>query len=294
MGEPGDQQLLTVIGELETAYNWHEQWYKNVLRTLVARAPAKPADMLPHAHQVCPFGQWYARASDSFLQEQPRFAEIRDKHERMHALAAGLLQQVTQGLPVTLGEWDAYQNAVDDMRLDLHSLRARLARQAQERDPLTGALTRAVLQTDLREQDALVKRGISTCALAMLDLDHFKSVNDTYGHAAGDQVLVATVLCVRSVLRPYDRLYRYGGEEFLICMPGVSGAQAGALAERIRQAIAEQRVWLDDRQHHIQVTGSIGVATHDASRTVEESLGIADKAMYEAKALGRNRVVVLD
>ncbi|MBL4611581.1 MAG: diguanylate cyclase, partial [Pseudomonas sp.] len=67
-----------------------------------------------------------------------------------------------------------------------------------------------------------------------------------------------------------------------------------ALAERIRQAIAEQRVWLDDRQHHIQVTGSIGVATHDASRTVEESLGIADKAMYEAKALGRNRVVVLD
>lgn len=292
MGEPGDQQLQAVIGELETAYNWHEQWYKNVLRTLVARVPAKPADMLPNAHQVCPFGQWYARASDSFLQAQPHFAEIRDKHERMHALAADLLKQVTQGLPVTLGEWDAYQNAVDDMRLDLHSLRARLARHAQERDPLTGALTRAVLQADLREQDALVQRGIASCALAMLDLDHFKSVNDTYGHAAGDQVLVATVRCVRSVLRPYDRLYRYGGEEFLICMPGVSGVQAGDLAERIRKAISEQRVWLDDGQRHIQVTGSIGVAMHDASRTVEESLGIADKAMYEAKALGRNRVVV--
>lgn len=294
MEELSDQHLLSVLSELETAYDWHEQWYQNVLKTLVARVSAKPADMLAHAHQLCPFGQWYEKTRDSFLGAEPQFIGIRDKHERMHALAAGLLQRVMQELPITLSEWEDYQNAVDDMRRDLHLLRARLARKAQERDPLTGALNRAVLQADLREQEALVQRGIATCALAMLDLDHFKAVNDTFGHAAGDAVLMATVQCLRRVTRPYDRVYRYGGEEFLVCMPGVTSDQARRLAERMRLALAEQRVWIQEAKQEIQVTGSIGVTLHASSRTIEESLRIADKAMYEAKARGRNQVVVAD
>lgn len=294
MDDSSNQQLLAAISQLKTACDWHEQWYKNVLRSLVARVPPRAEDMAADAYLKCPFGRWYQGAGGSVLADDQHFSAINTKHQKMHALASALLQKVAADLPVSLDEWEGYQAAVDDMRHDLHCLQSKLSRKAQERDHLTGAFNRAVLEADLREQDAAVKRGIATCAFAMLDLDHFKAVNDNFGHAAGDAVLAATVQCVKSVLRPYDRVYRYGGEEFLIAMPGVTSTQAVHLAERIREAIAQQHVRPDDTGICIQVTGSIGVAMHLASRSVEDSLHSADKAMYQAKAQGRNRVVLVD
>lgn len=288
------RQLRSAVSELEMACQWHDQWYKRVLRSLVARVPPGTADLMPGAHQQCPFGRWYENACRSFLAQEQPFAEIRSKHEKMHAFALILLQRVEDDLPITPQQWDRYQDSVDDMRRDLQCLQAGLARRIGEKDPLTGALNRAVLEADLREQDAAVRRGIATCALAMLDLDHFKAVNDNFGHAAGDAVLVATVQCVKAVVRPYDRIYRYGGEEFLVSMPGITQTQAGRLAERIRAAVAAQQVALEASGDCIRVTASLGVAMHSASRSIEDTLQSADRAMYEAKARGRNRVVVAD
>lgn len=294
MDDSSNQQLLAAVSQLKTACDWHDQWYKTVLRSLVARVPPRVEDLVADAHLQCPFGRWYQGAGSSILVDDQHFSAINTKHQKMHTLASALLHNVTADLPISLAEWEGYQAAVDDMRLDLQRLQDGLIRRTQERDPLTGALNRAVLQTDLCEHDAAVQRGIATCAFAMLDLDHFKAVNDNFGHAAGDAVLAATVQCVKSVLRPYDRVYRYGGEEFLIAMPGVTSTQAAHLAERIREAIAQQHVRPDDTGTCIRVTGSIGVAMHLASRSVEDSLHSADKAMYQAKAQGRNRVVLAD
>ena len=125
----------------------------------------------------------------------------------------------------------------------------------------------------------------------MLDLDHFKRANDEHGHLAGDKVLISTVQCLQAILRPYDRIYRYGGAEFLLCMPGTTPEEAREVAERMCHAVAAQRIQPDGTDHILRVTASLGVTMLDPSRSVEDSIESADRAMYEAKKLGRNRVV---
>ena len=120
----------------------------------------------------------------------------------------------------------------------------------------------------------------------MMDLDHFKNVNDTHGHQAGDEVLREAVRRILGVVRPYDIFGRYGGEEFLLVIP--TNAATTVPFERVRSAIAERQFAID--QIEIPVTLSIGVAWSDPNSKLEELLGRADAALYQAKENGRNRV----
>lgn len=283
-------QLQSLLGPLDQALYNHEQWFKNVSRTLVARLPADQADLKQDAHHLCRFGQWYDSADASPLRTHPTFTALGQAHEQMHRLAAQLLQRADDGLSIPPAQYDQFNNALDRMRLELQSLRSELADALQNRDPLTGALNRSNLVTDLREQQALVRRGVQTCAIAMLDLDHFKRVNDQHGHLTGDAVLAATVHCVQALLRPYDRIYRYGGEEFLLCLPGSDLPTAAITAERIRVAIAALATQAAGAAAPLRVTVSGGVTMLDAHVPIEESIDRADKALYLAKTGGRNRV----
>jgi len=133
----------------------------------------------------------------------------------------------------------------------------------------------------------------------MIDLDHFKRLNDTYGHRAGDDVLAAVGACLRSELRNSDLGGRFGGEELTVLLPGVDVVEIMTTAERIRAAIAELRVATVDKQgHHTVVTGvtaSIGAAAHPHhGPTVDDCLRVADSNVYQAKEQGRNTVVGID
>ena len=288
------QQLLATIAQLDQAIYAHEQWYKSLVRTLVARLPPDAADLLPDAHRRCRFGMWYGSDSTLPLRSHPSFEALGHAHERMHGGGTRLLQRTADGLPLSADDLDQFDNVLDRMRLEIQSLRRELVELAQNRDSLTGAHNRASLLADLREQLALVRRGTKPCALAMIDLDHFKDINDRYGHAAGDAVLVSTVRCLHAILRPYDRLYRYGGEEFLLCMPHFAIEAAASVAERLRAEVAAQRIPIGAEGKTLQVTASFGVAALDADTPVEESIDLADRLMYQAKAAGRNRVVASD
>lgn len=283
-------QLQAMLGQLDQALYNHEQWTKSLLRGLVARLPADAADLCPDAHRRCRFGQWADSSEADPLRQHPTFVALGQAHEQMHRLAAGMLQRGDDGLPVSATEFDQFGNTLDRVRLEIQSLRRELSETLQNRDVLTGARNRVSLLSDLREQQALVRRQVQSCALVMFDLDHFKQVNDNYGHLAGDAVLAATVQCVQAGLRPYDRVYRYGGEEFLILLPGSNLPAATALAERLRAAIAEQVESAATATRPPYVTASFGVCLLDASATVEECIDRADRAMYAAKAGGRNRV----
>ncbi|MFO7529738.1 MAG: diguanylate cyclase [Marinobacter sp.] len=287
-----NQQLQLVVTQLDRAIQSHDQWYKNFLRVLIARLSPDEADMLPDAHRRCDFGQWYEGPQAASLQENPSFALLGDAHETMHNEARTLLQRISENLPISVSEWDHFDNSLGRMRLEFKALRDAFAGMAQNQDPLTDTLTRASLLHDLREQHALVERGRQTCTIALFDLDHFKRINDEYGHAAGDKVLVSTIHHVKSHLRRFDRVYRYGGEEFIICMPGTNIDQGCHVVERVRAAIAEQRFQFDKARGGQQMTASFGITVLTPFQTVEESIDRADKAMYEAKATGRNRVVV--
>ena len=154
-------------------------------------------------------------------------------------------------------------------------------------DALTGALNRRSILENL--QVLLGSAQMAPCVV-MADIDFFKKVNDTYGHNAGDRVLVSFVNTVRSLLRKDDLLARLGGEEFVIALNHAELGDAVALAERVRKAVQDIRCGADDGSV-IEITASFGVAQFSGDETVEQLLARADLALYEAKRGGRNRVV---
>ncbi|MBO8170224.1 MAG: diguanylate cyclase [Thermoanaerobacteraceae bacterium] len=157
------------------------------------------------------------------------------------------------------------------------------------RDALTGLYNRREFQRRLKEEVERTRRHGGSFSLLMLDADHFKTINDTYGHQVGDEVLrvMATLIC-REV-RPVDQVARYGGEEFAIILPETSASGALVLAERIRNVIANQAITVSQGQV-LNLTVSIGVAAFpEDARSEEELIDAADQALYAAKHAGRNR-----
>ena len=158
------------------------------------------------------------------------------------------------------------------------------------RDGLTGVHNRKYFDERLEAEFSFASRHGTPLSLIMLDLDHFKAVNDTHGHRTGDHVLRNVSALLQASIRVEDTVARYGGEEFAILVPGVDLEHAGAMAERIRSIVAGMAVYCDDEA--IQITVSAGVATLNPTRfgSCEELVSSSDRALYLAKDLGRNRV----
>ena len=154
-------------------------------------------------------------------------------------------------------------------------------------DFLTGIYNRRFLIEQARTILALGLRHRFPVSLIMLDLDHFKQVNDSYGHAAGDAVLVELSTYIRRLIRVTDIFGRYGGEEFIVFMPHTELDDAAKLADRIREGVKESRF------NDLQITISMGVSVaNEATRTLDDLIDNADTALYEAKDAGRDRVEV--
>ena len=161
------------------------------------------------------------------------------------------------------------------------------------RDALTSLLNRRFLPTILRREVALQASSGRQFAVLMLDLDHFKSINDEHGHEAGDRALQHVASLLMQNTRGSDYLFRYGGEEFVLVLGSVSRAEALAIAQALRRAIADAPVVLAGG-FRLSLTASIGVALQDGHPDYERVLARADAAMYQAKRGGRDRVVVAD
>jgi len=171
----------------------------------------------------------------------------------------------------------------------LQRIRKSLERQATH-DALTGLWNRAAILNILELELQRAERTHQSVGVVMLDVDHFKMVNDLYGHTAGDHMLRKLAQVMASMLRPYDSLGRWGGEEFLIVVPLYGASAATLLAERIRETVAAAHIDLGSCE--VSATISAGVATATWRSEMESALHAADEACYQAKKLGRNRVEV--
>jgi two-component system cell cycle response regulator len=173
---------------------------------------------------------------------------------------------------------------------------ARLLRELEalsRTDPLTGLMNRRVLDEDLGRELALARRYGHPVSVAMMDLDHFKRVNDTYGHQGGDHVLRAFAKLALAAFRDTDTIYRFGGEEFAAILPHSSLQDALAVARRVVAATASNPVAADGNV--IAVTVSIGVASSDEVVTnARDLLAQADAALYQAKRAGRNMALAVE
>ncbi|GBQ29192.1 diguanylate cyclase domain-containing protein [Gluconacetobacter sacchari] len=169
-----------------------------------------------------------------------------------------------------------------EMEQQLHDL-ARL-------DHLSGLPNRrAFLERMEKTWSGLVQARIDRVAVMMIDVDHFKSINDRYGHAAGDEVIRHVAAIMSSVLRSNDITGRMGGEEFAVCLPNIGSEEAGRIGDRLRCELAETQAWFEDVA--ISLTVSVGIARMlPTDRNGEQVLARADKALYMAKQAGRNRL----
>ena len=156
-------------------------------------------------------------------------------------------------------------------------------------DPLTGCYNRREFENQTQRSIAAATRHKSELSVIMLDIDHFKQVNDTYGHLAGDQVLKTLVTIVQQNMRTDDILARYGGEEFIAVLPKTCKQEAMELADRLRQIIQESPVQTETGS--IRVTASFGVATHIPHTDINRLIQDADAMLYKAKRNGRNTVM---
>ena len=240
---------------------------------------------------ACAFDSWFDGARESLLGGFSGFARLGEMHDEVHDTAERIIGRASSGQTVTTSDYEAMMALVLAFGTAAQSLERDVWRTLATVDPLTGLGNRQTMMAQLvGERDRAIRLD-QPCCVGLADIDHFKKINDRFGHATGDRVLRAAADCLRGAVRPYDILYRYGGEEFLVCLPAATLDDGAQVLERMRASV--QHLGMTDAAGGaIAVTATFGLAMLTADRSVEESLELADNALYDGKRAGRNRVVI--
>ncbi len=277
------------LQQLETTTVEHLKWLKRIHAALLFGEACDP-----HPAEIPALLQdWMeaAEVSPSIARERDEvYARLHWAWQLMASRAALLMERVARRAGAASEDYHAFMAGVEAYGCSLHRLESMLRQCLAETDPLTGVNNRLGMRRDLeREWQRAVRTG-QPCSIALVDLDHFKRVNDRFGHAAGDTVLSQAAEFFMRRLRPYDRVYRYGGEEFLFVLPNADLARARRVLERLRTRLARLPIALGDSTS-LQITCSIGVADMSTpASTPDVAVELADAAVYMAKEAGRNRI----
>ena len=278
-----------ILAELDQAIGDHLAWLMDWHRAFVCGAMPTARDLARDPHHLCRFGSWYVKNQHHGLVDQPAVHNLAKTHRDMHDRARKLMERAGAGFTVAAEDYGAFAVSVALFVGQARRLEKAFAAAASDLDPLTGLRNRHSMADDLQRERGRALRGGRPCCVALGDIDHFKKINDTHGHAVGDEVLAACAQRFLGHLRPHDTVYRYGGEEFLFCLPDSDTEQAMGILERVRRALADVPVETADGQR-IAVTASFGVAPMDEAADADEATRRADAALYQAKRTGRDRV----
>jgi len=286
----GDVSAQDLLSRLDDAIDEMRAFMQGWHRAIVCGKPPSKALTAENAHAASRFGGWAAAHAEAGLVQQPAFQDLIRSHRQVYEQARRLALGVAAGQAVRTVEYDALINQLSRFYDQSRRLRDAFRKLVSEIDPLTGLHNRQVMTEELDAEFARGKRTNGPLCVALADIDFFKKVNDTYGHAAGDVVLASVAGRFLAHLRPYDSIYRYGGEEFLLCLPNANTGTANSVLERLRRALESEPVALPD-ERLLPVTASFGLVRVNYDHALKVSIERADQALYNAKQAGRNRVV---
>ena len=287
-----DTDILDLIEHLETADQGHRAWLQRVHTAIICKQPFKEDVIDCEAHRHCNFGRWYYTDAPQILNERQEFIALEPLHRVMHDAARKLAQICESGQPVEVADYEDFINKQSAFSSALLALRDDLNELLHSFDALTGLMTRQPFAQILESEYARLARTGARSSMALMDIDHFKRINDQYGHLAGDRVLRHIAQFVRSHIRPYDSVCRYGGEEFLVVLPDTHSQTAFEIIDRLRQQIALEDIeYSKGRTLRLTVSAGIAELSDESEKT---TIGQADKALYHAKNAGRNRVCCID
>jgi len=282
------QDILDGISGIERAIAQQTDWFKSWHEQVVVNHDT--TGFVVNGVADIPLGAWYASANSKAFRSNTGFLELGERLQELVGQVQVFLTENPGDEPHPVDDYTHFMNSLLDLNDRVQHLQNDAWRGLTKVDPLTGVRNRHDMMVDLDNERERARRTSQACSVAMVDLDHFKNVNDTYGHVVGDTVLRHVSTLIGELLRPYDMVYRYGGEEFLLCLPNTDLDTAVMVLERLREKIACTKVPYGTEGKELSITASFGVAAIDTVEHIVKTIERADLALYDAKKTSRNAV----
>jgi diguanylate cyclase len=285
-------EIDTFIAELDAAVEAHMDWTRRILRCVVLRTSPGEDVLAPLAHTLCRFGCWFTSQRKQFeaLDAQATL-RVEVIHQAMHDAIRSICADVLSGKPGQHHDLEAFEQSQSELLGLLARFKTLILSNAVRNDPLTGLPLRYGVERDFSQSQKDARRNRNLLFAVMIDVDHFKRINDSYGHPAGDVVLRHLANTLKRILRGNEPLYRFGGEEFLWLMQTKSVEEAEQSALRLLTAIRTTPVPIPDAQP-VTMTVTLGLAQVGDHEALPSALKRADSALYEGKNTGRDRYVI--
>jgi diguanylate cyclase len=298
-------KLKTIETSIQDAmlkyYEAHVKWVNDLALSILHA----DISLLPEmCHNSCEFGIWLdSDDSREVITNTNDYLNMYDIHKKLHHIAQEIKPLLSQKSNHTHSFLTYISKAEDISRtigMKLSTLSNEITKEQATKDPLTGVLNRELLSKLFEKELDLHATTNSSVLFAVCDLDHFKNVNDTYGHIAGDKVLQAFASLLKEQLRATDIIIRYGGEEFIIMIPNANLFQGVQILDNLRKKLKKLTIYYEE--HKIRVTVSIGlvelkpnaqeIEKENIDDLLEATIKKADELLYNAKKNGRNRIEV--
>ncbi|MES0882383.1 diguanylate cyclase [Roseibium sp. SCP14] len=275
--------------ELDAMLNSHRAWAYRLNKVLICGLQPSEEMVAQDAHLHCTLGNWLETRARELDLEDETYVDLVMRHKNVHDLARAIVKMDQLGQKIDEAVYDSFLEASEEFIGLIEATYDDLVASITALDPLTGAENRTLMFARLEERLSLARERNHPAWVIMVDLDHFKSVNDMHGHELGDTVLKEFAAAVRDNIRTDDLFFRYGGEEFLLCISNADYTTVSRVAERLRSAV--ERIRFDaPNGTRFSITASFGVAPLNPEEQVSKSVNAADAAMYDAKHAGRNKV----
>ncbi|WP_039058459.1 diguanylate cyclase [Enterobacter sp. Bisph1] len=283
------EEIDSIVADLNRAIEAHYDWLINMFACVVNNSIEQAADLNASSHLLCHIGQWLDVYKPANEDELTYFKSINSTHANMHE-SGRILMQAIHNKHVNIEHFSDFKHHLAIFSSGVTTYKTYLLKLRGGIDVLTGLPGRRLLdETYTRKMATHAEQNLY---LLLLDIDHFKQVNDTYGHLVGDDVLRELAKNLRGWLHKGDTVFRFGGEEFIIILHAPSDNEACRTAHRLCDVIASHPVQCDDKQ--LPVTVTIGITQALANEPIDVVEKRADAAMYRGKQSGRNRCMFMD